>query len=108
VLRISKLKVKEVEPQGDHQLERHLSKSFAETDSDATQEGCVSERASPAAIRLLVPVTLRVETIWLEKLCILPLFGVITNRLEIDVEGFSSFDIDSTNAQILSETRCRR
>ena len=107
VLRIGKLKVKEVEPQGDHQLECHLSESFAKTDANATQEGREGERASLAAIRSLVPFTFRVETVWLEKFGVFPLLRVITGHLKADIEWLAFLHIDSANTKILGETGCR-
>lgn len=87
---VCKLKLEEVVIQGNHDLQCHLRECLTEANTTTAQKGHEGERTSFAAIRLFVPVALRVESIGLEESRFFPLHWIITDEFDANVEGFTS------------------
>jgi len=106
VLFVDELIVEEVVPEWDGELEGHFGEGLAQADARPAQEGREGEGATLAAARLLIVVALHVEAVGDELSGLLPLFGVILNLVNHDVEGVALSEVNASHSRIFRHAAC--
>ena len=108
VLFFDKLKIKEVIPKWDGELESNLSDCLTQAYTSTSKEGRECEGVALTTIRSCIVLTVDIESLRYELFWLLPLLGISLHIADKEIESITLAHIETGDSDISIDHACRR